>query len=224
MPHVIEAVKQRHPHLFGIGREDEAIFETLRQFVPKVERAMLDLIYATMRDYEARLFRLTVVAMDCGSEIVDKPVKDPKKGQPETTKETISWESTDKDLRVKYLQDIADEGIAFVKNGKSPKEAATMVIAMMRARRLVTRSAGAQAAYAAWVGTSEWLTKNITESFGVRELSEITEEMLAQRLNRHVECMVAANPAVLSFDENGKLRARSRSIPEHAINIFRRRP
>lgn len=229
----VEALKQRHPNILGIGREDEAIFEGLRLFLEDVERAMLDFVLSKMKGFEQRIFRLTVTAMSCGSEFVEKPAKDPEKGQPTKTREKVLWENTAEDLRVKYLRDIAKEGLGLVAGGATREAAATVVVERMRARRLITRELDpvAKAALAAWASLTAWLQQNVIDLFGVQELSQITVTMVAQklgeldgrlaaRLDQSVTAMVANNPGVLWLDNDGKLHGKPRGPLRHFLNLI----
>lgn len=180
------ATTQRLPNMFGIGRTDEQLFESIRQLVPVVpadKRCLIDLVIGKMEDYEESIFRLTVSGMSCGSELVDKPVKNPAKGAPATTKESVSWELTKEDLRVKYLEDIADEVSRGVTGTVNEQASAALVVANMRARRLITRSPAAQKAYELWVDATKWVKANVLEFFGVESLGDITLVKVAKALN-----------------------------------------
>jgi hypothetical protein len=177
------ATTQRLPNMFGIGRTDEQLFESIRQLVPADKRPLVDIVIGKMEDYEESIFRLTVSGMSCGSELVDKPVKDPAKGAPATTKESVSWEFTAKDLRVKYLGDIADEVSHGVTEKCDKQASAALVVESMRSRRLITRSPSAQKAYELWVDATKWIKENVLELFGVDSLGDITLTKVAKALN-----------------------------------------
>ncbi len=179
-------IVQRLPNAFGIGRTDEQLFESIRQLLSVPKRRLIDLVVGEMRDYEEDIFRLTVAGMSCGSEFVDKPVKNPAKGAPTTTKETVSWELTVKDLRVKYLEDIADEVTHLVVAGNE-KLAAKQVVKAMRSRRLITRSPAARKAYKLWVSTTKWVEMEILDFFGVKSFKEITPDMVANEIDALAE-------------------------------------
>jgi len=179
-----EIIRQRLPNIFGFGRADEQLFESLRQLMQPNEKRFIDLVVGKMRDYEAGIFRLTITGMSCGSEVVKKTVNNPKKGQPTETKETLSWELTEKDLRVKYLSDIAGEVSRLVATGDTEKAAAASVVKAMRKRRLITRSPAAQKAYELWVDATEWVKKNVLDFFGVQNFGEITDTLVAEKINR----------------------------------------
>lgn len=179
-----EVMKQRMPNMFGIGRADEQLFESIRQLVPKSKRVFLDLVISNMRDYEEKIFRITVTGMSCGSKTIDDPVKNPAKGAPTTTKKTVSWEFTEDDLRVKYLEDIADE-VAHLAASSTEKLAAKQVVKAMRSRRLITRSPAAKKAYELWIKTTKWVEKDILQLFGpeIKSFSDITPEMVTEKIN-----------------------------------------
>ncbi len=228
----VEAVKQKHPHLFGIGREDEAIFETLREHLRDHEREMLDCILGKMREHEQTIFRLMICAMDCGAEIVEKPIKNAKRGQPQSEKEKILWQSTSKDLRLKYLRQVTGEAIALVANGITQENAAERIVERMRARRLITRSAGEEAALVLWAKLTAYVRHNILELFGVQSFVEITPKMLAKRmkqadacvaeaLNRKATEMLLNNPEVFRFNADGHLK-KPRSILWHLFHASHR--
>lgn len=179
-------LKQRLPQMFGFNRADEQMFESVRQLVPMDKRWYLDVLIDEMRDYEADIFRLTVAGMPCGNKLVDKPVKNPSKGGPAMTKESISLEFTDEDLRVKYLVDIADEvsrssGVLLI-NSDDVRNQARGVVKAMRARRLITRNPAAKKAYETWLAAVKWTKKNLCQFFEVDNLDEITEDMIARRI------------------------------------------
>ena len=176
-------VAQRLPNMFGIGRTDEQLFESIRQLVTSAKRRLIDLVVGEMRDYEESIFRITVAGMPCGSELVDDLVKNPQKGQPATTKKTVSWELTTKDLRVKYLEDIADE-VAHLAATSDEKLAAKQVVKAMRSRRLITRSPAARRAYKLWVSTTAWVEMEILDFFDVDSFKEITLDMVAGLLEK----------------------------------------
>ncbi len=188
---VKEVVAQKMPAIFGLGYTDERLIESLRQLVPSDKRRLLDLVLAEMRDYEADIFRQVLTGMPCGSEIVGKPVG--KK----TVKETVSWEFTDKDLRVQYLIGIADEVQANIAQGE--RVAAALVVANMRARRVISRNPALQAAHNAWAGATAWVKANILDFLGVNSYAEITDNVLAAWLNRQVERLVQQHPEALSL-------------------------
>src|SRR3989344_2967257 len=133
-------VMQRLPKMFGFGLTDERLLESLRQLVSASKRSLVDLVISQMRDYEADIFRLTVTGMSCGLEVVpDKPIGNPQKGKdPIATQKVISWEFTAKDLRVKYLEDIADE-VSSRAEELGLQFAAMLVVEDMRERRLIAR-------------------------------------------------------------------------------------
>lgn len=193
-PHVaaVEVAKQRLPNIFGFGRADEQIFESIRQLMmPAEKRRLIDLVMGEMKDYEENLFRLTVAGINCGSEITEEPVKNPPKGTPTTTKKTVSWDSTPKDLRVKYLEDIADEVIRL--SGELGEEfAAALVVAGMRSRRLITRNPS-------WEKATKWIETNVLEFFDIESFDELTEDVMATRLNMKVEDLVQRYPETLSI-------------------------
>jgi len=183
-PNVGEAVKtafaQRMPQMFGIGRGDEQIFEALRQLVDSNKRGKIDIVMKVMASHEKDIFCLTVAGMPCGGKLEDKPVKDPKKGQPTSTKEKVSWEFTENDLRVKYLNDVADEVI----NVGGDEKAARKVVKAMRDRDLITRNEYAQKIYDVWARASNWAWKNLCQFFGVKNLDEITEKKLTAGIKK----------------------------------------
>lgn len=183
-----EVAAQRLPNMFGIGRADEQLFEAIRQLVPTTpinKRHFIDLVTGKMKDYEENIFRLTVAGMPCGKELTDKPVKNPAKGAPATSKETVSWEFVPgKDLRGKYLEDIADEVSHHIAARKTEKEAAALVVKGMRSRRLITRSPAAQKAYELWVETTKWVKIEILDFFGVESFDKITPDMVAALINK----------------------------------------
>ncbi len=157
-----EVAKQRLPKMFGMGRVDEQLFETIRQLLTPKARHLVDLVVGEMKDYEADIFRLTVTGMPCGNEIVNKPIGKQRDGQPPvTTKVTMSWEFTVNDLRVKYLEDIADEVSKIVDAGVGEKMAARKVVRAMRSRRLITRHPAAQKAYELWMEVTVWTKANV---------------------------------------------------------------
>lgn len=178
-----EVMKQRMPNKFGFGWEDERLFETIRQLLtPPPKRDLIDLVIGNMKDYEENIFRITVTGMPCGSELNDDPVKNPVKGAPTTTKKVVSWEFTEKDLRVKYLVDIADE-VAHRATSSDNNTAAKEVVEAMRARRLITRSPSAQKAYELWIETTKWAKMEILDLFGVDSFNRITWDMVAEKIN-----------------------------------------
>lgn len=175
---------QRLPKMFGIGRDDEQIFESLRQLVGAPKRHFVDLLLGEMHDYEADIFRLTVAGMPNGSEVVgDK---------------TISWEFTTKDLRVHYLVDLADEVVAR-DVGLGEQVAASLVIAEMRSRRLITRSPSAQKAYELWGEATDWVKMNVLDFFGVKSFDEIRDDTVAMRIALSVDEIVCRHPETLSI-------------------------
>lgn len=177
------ATMQRLPNMFGIGRTDEQLFESIRQLVQVPKRHLIDVVIGEMKDYEEDIFRLTVTGMSCGSELVDKPVKNPPKGAPATTKETVSWEFTPNDLRVAYLNDIAEEVLRGVTEKCNEQASAAIVVGSMRSRRLITRSPSAQKAYDLWVDATKWVRTNVLELFDADSLADITLAKVAEVLN-----------------------------------------
>jgi len=172
-----EVTAQRLPNMFGIGRADEQLYESIRQLVSADKRHFVDLVTGAMHDYEENIFRLTLAGMPYGNELADKSVTD-SKGKTATSKEVKSWEFTEKDLRVKYLTDIADEVIKAATT-LGEQAAVTRVVTDMRARRLITRSPAAQKAYELWVDTTAWIKMEILDFFGVGNFDEITPDMVA---------------------------------------------
>lgn len=181
-----EVAKQRMPNMFGIGRTDEQLFEAIRQLLDAGKRHFIDFVVGEMKDYEKTIFRLTVTGMSCGNEMVPgTPVKNTVKGGPDIeTKRSVSWEFTTKDLRVKYLDGIADE-VAHLAVSSTEKLAAKQVVEAMRARRLITRSPSAQKAYELWIKTTKWVEKDILQLFGpeIKSFSDITPVMIAEKIN-----------------------------------------
>ena len=183
-----EVAKQRLPNMFGIGRADEQLFEAIRQLLTPPKRHLVDLVIGNMKDYEENIFRVTITGMPCGGELTDKPMKNPAKGAPATTKEAVSWEFTAKDLRVKYLEDIADE-VAHLAASSNEKLAAKQVVKAMRSRHLITHSAAAKKAFKLWADTTKWTKKEILDLFGVDSFSDITPDMITEKINLMVpEC------------------------------------
>ena len=209
---VAQAAQQRLPNALGIGRADEQLFESLRQLLSPAKRRLVDLVIGAMKDYEEDIFRLTVAGMSCGSEVVDKPVKNPAKGAPTTTKEAVSWEFTAKDLRVKYLEDIADEASHQMAGGRDASGAATLVVEGMRARRLITRSPIAQKVHDREAETLALVKKEVIDFFGVKSLDEITPRLAARYINLLARKVPYRRPADMnigfwrsSFRNNPKL-------------------
>lgn len=207
-----EAVSQRLPNLFGIGRADEQLFESIRLLVKSDERRLVDLVIVEMEDYETDIFRITVAGMSCGSELVDKPVKNPKGGQPVTAKESVSWEFTEKDLRVKYLTDIANEVLATSRR-LGEQAAVTLIVTNMRSRRFITRNPAAQKAYDLWTNATEWTKKNVLDFFGVNSFDEITSDMIVA----YIEAATLQIPKRTGADMNpGFWRSAFRRHPVYA--------
>ena len=192
-----EVVKQRLPHMFGIGRMDEQLLESLLQLLTFKARRLILLLIEQMQDYEADIFRITITGMSCGSEVVDDPVRNPQRGQPATSKKTVSWELTKKDLRVKYLGDIARE-ITRRTGDLGEQVAAMFVVADMRSRRLITRSPAAQKAYELWVEGIEWVRMEVLDFFGIDNFNELTDNVIATKLNLRIEELVQRHPETLS--------------------------
>lgn len=159
---VREVVIQRLPKMFGFGRTDEQLFETLRQLLDADNRRIIDVVLDSMQDFEVDIFRLTVTGISCGSELSDK-------------KEIISWEFTAKDLRVEYLKNIAEE---VSRIGGNEQIAATQVVKRMRSRRLIVRNEAAEKALELWADATEWVRGKILAHFKVSNLGEITPEMI----------------------------------------------
>jgi hypothetical protein len=235
-----KVLKQEMPNAFGFGLKDERMLESLRQLLPPVKRHYVDLVIAHMRDYEERIFRLILTGMPAGKYVEQVPVKKPPKEKSEdsktekspaksppkeepvatTTKET-SWEFTPKDLRVKYLEDIADEVNAAVKLGMSDTEAATEVVEGMRARRLITRSKSAQWAVDLWVTASEWTEGNILHFFDVEHFSDLTDKVMEPKLLEYVNSFAGRHSDVLQLDAKGKLHAKLPGTFKSVINGFK---
>ncbi len=224
-----EITKQRLPKMFGIGREDERLFETIRQLLTPKARHLVDLVVGEMKDYEANIFRLTVTGMPCGNEIVNKPIGKQRDGQPPvTTKVTMSWEFTVNDLRVKYLEDIADEVSKIVDAGVGEKMAARKVVRAMRSRRLITRHPAAQKAYELWTEMTKWVKANILDFFGVESFNELTDTVMSAKLTKNLEELVRNHPDVLSLRE-GKIQVKVPGVfslmaedIRNFFNLFRR--
>ncbi|MBI4065848.1 hypothetical protein HY412_01475 [Candidatus Kaiserbacteria bacterium] len=176
-----DAVSQRLPNLFGIGRVDEQLFESIRMLVKTDERRLVDLVISTMKDYEADIFRLTVAGMSCGNELADKSVTD-SKGKTTTTKELKSWEFTEKDLRVKYLTEISNE-VSGASERLGEQASAALVVTNMRSRRFITRNPAAQKAYELWVDATEWVKTEVLDFFGVESFNKITPSLIAKHIN-----------------------------------------
>lgn len=183
---------QRLPKMFGFGRTDEQLLESLRQLVSAIKRRLVDLVIGQMHDYEADIFRLTLTGMPCGSEVVpDKPIKNPKKGEdPIATQKVISWELTVNDLRVKYLEDIADE--VSRRSGELGEQfAAMLVVEDMRERRLIVRNE-------LWADATEWVKMNVLDFFGVDSFDELTDNVMAAKLETKIEEIVRRHPETFS--------------------------
>lgn len=194
-----EVVKQRMPHMFGIGREDEQLYEAIRQMLEPAEQHLVDLVTGKMKDYEETIFCITVTGMPCGNELDDDLLKNPK-GAPTVTKKVVTWDMTVKDLRVKYLKGIASEVSRHIANGCTESNAATLVVKDMRARRLITRSPSAQKAHELWAKTVKWVEKDFLQLFDpdVKEISDITPVMIAEKINSLAEKIPERSDAELN--------------------------
>lgn len=205
-----DVLKQRLPKMFGIGRADEQMFESLRQLVTdKAKRHYIDLVVDAMEDYEAGIWRLTVTGMDCGKKVVKKPVRNRQKGQPKMIEEIQSFEFTSEDLRVKYLLEVADEVAHNLPHCKGDELAASAAVVLsMRARRLITRDPLLQQA-----------------------IDLLADDETAKRINAQTEKLVRAHPETLAV-VGGEVTAQVPGVFSLMANdvkgffnaIFRRRP
>jgi hypothetical protein len=204
-----EVARQRMPKAFGFGREDERIMESLRHLLSSDSRKLIDLVISKMRDYEATIFRLTVTGMPCGGEAVNKPVANPKKGEPSSVKEYVSWEfMKDMDLRVKFLNELADEVRDDMLHRDLTADAAvTAVVDRMRARRLITRSKASETVYRVWGEVTSGIENTLLSHFGVKEFAELRDGRVAVVLRKDVERLAARYPKVLSIDAAGRIKA-----------------
>jgi hypothetical protein len=149
--------------------------------------------------------------MPCGKELADKPVKNPAKGAPATTKEPVSWEFTANDLRVKYLESIADEVSHRIAERRSEKDAAALVVEDMRSRRLITRSETAKKIHETWSKANKWVEKNIFEFLGLDPATATLDDIDEKLLVKGVQKITAASERLREERHKGS-RQEERSL------------
>jgi len=187
-----QTMKQQMPHMFGIGQADERMMKALVQLMTEPRRRYISLVIGAMLKFESDLFRLRVTGMPCGSkEIDDRPISNPQGGQPPTTpKKIVLLQFTEDDLRVKYLNEVADEVAAKLPR-LSEQAAAEEVVAEMRARHELDK-----------IAFVKWLEQWVGEFFDVETLEEITPETFETRILVARKKLAQKHPSSLTWNKD----------------------
>jgi len=162
------------------SKTDEGVWAALLACLDESQKKAITALMTAMKPLERWAFRLVVANMPLKVEIIEEEVKG-KKGA-KTKKKVRKEEFTDNDIRVRFLKDLAEA----IGDG-SDKEKVKEVLHMLRKNELARESRAARAAMKTWRATVRWVKKVICQFFGVDELSAITPDMIADKLNAVAE-------------------------------------